>query len=621
MNPTNNYYHILSPHRQHTTPKQQKQKTHITHSRLFSSVHLPRFTHPSTEMPTPTHLDGFTLINKSRKKKTRNKRTNSFPPHSPAIRFSKTFQSSKKIIYNQNVLNIQYLVNNLDNAVSKSKRLYSLFASQKIISRPAFKMTSPSTPSTTPSPDATPTGFVVSPDGKTQHKQPIKIDLDTDDSIIKSIAIEDTWSTYIFNSQSPSYSEESWNTLDETSIYDELLNLKLPVLHDITSPFSTYVVTADTDNASINCFPLKECKLLLTAYATNQGYPHFVSRLDDISVDDMRLELINAKRNSRPLTSPTSSKKKLKQVLTPFVLTHETSNDEISSTPEDAILHELKIMFTDRGTYDSVEWDSLSPDDVRDMARIERDGMLKCINESKVVVKTENDKTTVPVENENSINVKEIINIADDDSDDDTLTDEDGDKIFEDATGEELNKTDKFVQEQADKAKKEPKTFKFRFNHETTDADIFLLNHRRAIRIAQVHADRIEEPLSPAFIANATTEEVHQYLIHERNQFVFQDDYDKFDFSSRTTDSDIKSLPRIQLENFIIFKYRDTDRQLSPTFFDGKTDMELKYLLISERNMMRANDPTFNTQQSQQHPTPPDTMPKGLHGKRQNLNG
>lgn len=68
-------------------------------------------------------------------------------------------------------------------------------------------------------------------------------------------------------------------------------------LHDIVSPFTTFVVTASTPDDVINNIPHKDCKLLLTSYANAQGYPHFVSRLDDMTVETMRTELINAKQN------------------------------------------------------------------------------------------------------------------------------------------------------------------------------------------------------------------------------------------------------------------------------------------------------------------------------------
>lgn len=92
--------------------------------------------------------------------------------------------------------------------------------------------------------------------------------------------------------------------------------------------------------------------------------------------------------------------------------------------------------------------------------------------------------------------------------------------------------------------------------------------------------------------------------------------------NTKTTDSGIKQLQRNQLENFICYRYRDTDRSVSDNFFSTKTDIELKYILITEPDMMRA---TENQLEHRTHnsndPMPPNTLPKGLHSKRQNLNG
>ena len=452
---------------------------------------------------------------------------------------------------------------------------------------------------------------------------PVMIDPYLDDNVIKAIPVANTWSTYIFNVKDPSYNEAEWNSLDEETKYETLLNIKLPSIHDITSPFSSYVIMSETDDSIINTIPIKDCKLLLTNYATVQGFPQFVSRLDDMSVNDMRIELLKAKAKltSRPQQISTSNKK-ANNFTTPFILTHDIRDEDILTTSGYDIMTELQSMYTDRNIYDSVEWDSLSPEDLRDMARMERDEMLKCIETSKVAIKTEPDTTNNHRITSKNITVKEVINIADSDSEseDEPSVDEDGDHIFSDVTEEPQNETDKFIADKLENVKKEQKTFQFKFTYETSDSDIFLLSHRRAIRIAQVHATRIEEPLPQTFIDQASTEEIQQYLIHERNEFIYQHEYEEFNLSSKTTDNEIKSISRLQLENFIIFRYRDTDRQLSDTFFNDKTDIELKYLIISERDMLKAKDTTTHVHNNN-NPVPPNTMPKGLFGKRQNLNG
>ena len=193
---------------------------------------------------------------------------------------------------------------------------------------------------------------------------------------------------------------------------------------------------------------------------------------------------------------------------------------------------------------------------------------------------------------------------------------------MEDAEEENINESDKFVNEQLQKEKKNRKTFTFSFTRNTTDDEIYLLNHKRASRIATKHAEIIGEPLSASFIADATTEQIYEYLIQERNEFCFEYEYEQFQFNGTTTDTDIKKLQRAKLENFICFRYRDTDRSVSNEFFSKKTDIELKYILTTERDMMRAtsNHPDV-TIKNPNDPKPPNTLPKGLHAKRQNLNG
>lgn len=253
------------------------------------------------------------------------------------------------------------------------------------------------------------------------------------------------------------------------------------------------------------------------------------------------------------------------------------------------------------------------------MAHIERNEMLKCFSP------TDDD---TPHDTKSPASDKKlqlppdakIIHIPDDDSVPDDDDDDAEASDTEDMSIDDENETDKFVQETIDNSQSK-KTFKFRFTYETTDKDIFLLCHRRAKRIAIQAAINIDEPLPPNFIQEATTNDFHQFLINERNQMIYQHEYDTFDFGSTTTDESIKQMARLQIENFIIYRYRDTDRHLSDTFFLHKTDMELKYMLISERDLIRSSDPKFQNRVDTNAPSPPDTMPKGLHGKRQNLNG
>ena len=117
-----------------------------------------------------------------------------------------------------------------------------------------------------------------------------------------------------------------------------------------------------------------------------------------------------------------------------------------------------------------------------------------------------------------------------------------------------------------------------------------MINHRRAIRIEIKHAEICQYKLSQEFVENATTDEVHQFLIAERNLFILQNQYDTFYFSAKTSDSAIKKLTRTQLEHFLSYRYSETDRELTDKFFRNKTDMELKHLLINERDLMKLSD-------------------------------
>ena len=52
-------------------------------------------------------------------------------------------------------------------------------------------------------------------------------------------------------------------------------------------------------------------------------------------------------------------------------------------------------------------------------------------------------------------------------------------------------------------------------------------------------------------------------------------------------------LTRVQLENFHIYHYRDTQRDISDDHFFNKTDVDLKHSLVSARDELRNKDPTF----------------------------
>ena len=467
---------------------------------------------------------------------------------------------------------------------------------------------------------------LISPDKPNQDTDPtdpITIDSFTDDSEIKNIPIDDTWKTYVFNSDNANISKEDWDNLPDEEKYEELFQLKPNKQSEISSESTKFTITSETTKKDLIQIPKKDCKILLREYATNQGYSHYLFRIDSMKVDAMRDELFKATKKlpARLQNSPQLNKKKTRNIAVPLVLTHGTTNDEIEAASESSILQELQSMFNDRGIYDSVMWDSLSIEELRDMARIERDEMLNLFSPSSSTVKKDNASPNAASNSDTQDKSIVVINDDDEDtsSDDDDSVEDDG--IFSDVD-ETPNEADQFIQEQLKDAKKESKIFRFKFTHQTTDKDIFLLNHRRASRIALKHAELCKYQLSQEFMENATTDEIHQFLIAERDLFILQHQYDTFNFSATTPDSDIHKLTRTQLEHFLSYRYSETDRELTDQFFINKTDMELKLLLIHERDLMKLyGQSSTNHNKNENDPKPPNTMPKGLSAKRQNLNG
>ena len=84
-----------------------------------------------------------------------------------------------------------------------------------------------------------------------------------------------------------------------------------------------------------------------------------------MKVDAIRDELVKAKKklSTRPQNSPQLTKKKTRNIEVPLVITHDTTNEEIEAASESSILHELQTMYTDRGLFDSIMWESLNVDE------------------------------------------------------------------------------------------------------------------------------------------------------------------------------------------------------------------------------------------------------------------
>lgn len=437
--------------------------------------------------------------------------------------------------------------------VLKNYKITSLFESRSN-SKSATKPTMSTTKSTPAIKQEANSAAIVSPDNNTPiNESPMLLTIDKDTAITKihEVPVSDTWKTYIFNNSSPTLTEHEWKEMSDDDKYAELVNLR-SIPSTISSPFTTFVITPDTDIKVINRIPKKDCRILLKAYADSQGFPDYDSTIETMLVDPMRQELIKARNKliSRPQYDNKTGTKKTKHFGLPFVLTHATSDADINSADATSIQNELKNIYADRNLHESVEWDSLQDNYIRDMAIIERNEMLKCFTP-----KPENIKQSNPIDNnEYDPNGNPFVYIIDDDatSTENTDSDDDNDDVsMEDLDNSHSNESDELIEQQLETFKKEKKTFTFEFSKDTTDQDIYLLSHRRAIRIAIKHANNNDDPLSESFINEATTEEVHHYLIDERNEICSQYDYEKFNFNATTTDADIKRLHRNQLEDFI----------------------------------------------------------------------
>lgn len=622
---TSNYYNILT-----INSISKSKKLCSAHQPLDKCTYLrvdPIQQHTSRSPGTNIQddLDGFTLI----KKNTRlNKLTSPhFFHHNKNDTPRRSTQSYRNLpkhnVHSGNKITQSKLLNTKNK--KPKQKFNSLFASHlKSNSRPQQNSASSHhQPMSNPNPDTnSPPQIGSTPTDDALMSSPfLHITHDTDDKTIAAIPLSDTWKTYQFNCPDTPLNEDDWNLLSASDQYEHLTLLKTPVTCVITSSTTPFTITPATDNNVIKSIPEQDCKILLHEYAFNQGYPNYKSKIQAMTIDAMHEELIKAKDKLSKRMQPANitNKKKIKKFSMPFVLTHDTTDDDILKAEASSIEHELKNMFSDRNILDSVMWDSLNIEDLQDMARIERDEMRKCVSTDKED-SAKKEKHTPPSLSTNGAhhNDVEVISIRDDES---VITDdEDSDSVLHD-DDEEHNECDKFVNEQIQNSNSNRKISRFKFNHETTDKDIFLLCHKRAKRISIQHALNIEQPLSETFVQEATTDDFHQYLIIERNQFISHHEYNAFDFNSRTTDEAIKQLKRLQLENYLIFHYCDTDRLLSDDFFQNKTDDELKFMLINERNMLRTNDPDKPPITNSNNPVQPNNLPKGLHGKRQNLNG
>ena len=525
-------------------------------------------------------------------------------------------------ISNKNYRNMSRYAKNTNTKSKQRKSTVSLFTgpSKSYQAKKSTMSTVQSPPVIKQEPSS---AAIVSPDSDSNMNNTptlLTISSITDIKTIHAVPVYETWKTYLFNTIKPTLKESDWMEMTPDDKYAELIKLcNTPSI--ISSPFTTFIITPDTATKIVQKNPKTDCRILLKAYADSQGYPDYDSTIETMLVNPMRQELTKARDKliSRPQQHDQLDNKKHKFYGVPFVITHATTDDEIKSIDEMSLLHELKTMYTDRNLYQAVEWDSLQLHDLRDMAVIERNEMLDLFTKNPKEV-----QETIPqIDTDPNGNPYAYV-VDDEDSDDDstdTGLDDDDDVDMGDVDDDAKNESDIFIKQQVKKMTKEKKTFTFESTQDTTDNNIYLLSHKRAIRIAIQHANNHEDPISESFITNATTEEVHQYLIDERDEIQSQHEYEQFKFGATPTDLAIKNLNRNQLEDYIVYRHRDTRPQLPDDFFVNKTDIELKYTLITERDLLRASDENNQSKHNPNTPKPPNTLPKGLHGKRQNLNG
>lgn len=137
-----NYYDILHTNHQKTNTITQNLTPQAATSDLRDSIHRPHFLHNSRDDSQENYLDEFTLITKYRNKSKRHKRIN----------YSYIFKNSQRShnhndpkqlnVYRHSLINKENLVRKFDIAIFKSKKNYSLFTSNKLLTHPTHSMSS-----------------------------------------------------------------------------------------------------------------------------------------------------------------------------------------------------------------------------------------------------------------------------------------------------------------------------------------------------------------------------------------------------------------------------------------------------------------------------------------------
>ena len=450
-----NYYSIILPatqHRhEHNLQFNKQRSTNGPQPRPAHHRHKNKHLSHSSRVQD----DDFTLI--LRRKHIRSK--NSRPRHSkkspqPHTRITKTKQGHPNY---KNTPKIPTIVPLNSNACNRFIREYqsSLFTSRTISNQKS--------PSTMSNPATTPNKLPNSatPDDKHNLAQPLIIDPSVDDTVIKSIPLSDTWKTFTFNS-STIITESQWNELPDDDKYDYLIKLKMTPIYDITSPSTANIITADTADDVIMGMPIQDSRYLLQAYAAHQGFPHCDDNISKLTIDALHDELLKAKSkiSARPQDPPIHNKKKHRHLTLPFVITHTTTDEEILQASETMIQTELQSMYTDRNLFESVLWDSLTIEDLRDMAKIERNEMLTCFSPTDEDKDHDITSPTDKADANTKIDDPEVIDILEGDSD---VEDEEDNE--DDMSIDQENEADKFVKDAIDEKNSDRKTFKFKFTH------------------------------------------------------------------------------------------------------------------------------------------------------------
>lgn len=322
------------------------------------------------------------------------------------------------------------------------------------------------------------------------------------------------------------------NAWSDSNKYDELVKVRLSIQSDtLLSDFTTYTITPDTKDCDILKIPKNDCKYLLSFYARNAGYPDCIPKIKQIKVQKLRSNLKDA-RDTLKKCPHTPPRKKFRSNSTIFVLTHETSDHDINNTEPHVLHKELKSIYQENNLYESVVWDELSDEGIIEMIKEERDKMRGCIEKDDNKFDTGMNETDIT--SQNSQDFHEIT----------SLSNKTKELEFRNAEDDmDINKMETKDEDNTQTVGKHlvPVPQPFNMNVNTSDNDIYGLNHARAQGIAIEYVIRENNEARQQFVEEATTEELYDYLIIIRNHIRREKEFADFGFSADTKDEDIKN--------------------------------------------------------------------------------